>query len=140
MQIDGSHHHWFGEKGPKFTLLLTVDDATGTEAGRTESTVTVSDGALTSSFTVTRNISEQATDLGDGRDFDERHSSTYSTSGETDYYTFSLSKAREVTFALRRLSINLDMNLEGSEGNAISESTNSSTLKVRIQTTLEPGT
>ena len=94
LQIDGSHHHWFGEKGPKFILLLTVDDATGTEAGRTESTVTVSDSALTSSFTVTRNISEQATDLGDGRDFDERHSSTYSTSGETDYYTFSLSETR----------------------------------------------
>ena len=82
LQIDGSHHHWFGEKGPKFTLLLTVDDATGTEAGRTESTVTVSDGALTSSFTVTRNISEQATDLGDGSNFDERHSSTYTTAAK----------------------------------------------------------
>ena len=30
LQIDGSHHHWLGEKGPGFALLLTVDDATGT--------------------------------------------------------------------------------------------------------------
>ena len=30
LQIDGSHHHWFGEKVPRFTLLLTVDDATDT--------------------------------------------------------------------------------------------------------------
>ena len=30
LQIDGSHHHWLGEKVPRFTLLLTVDDATGT--------------------------------------------------------------------------------------------------------------
>jgi transposase len=30
LQIDGSHHHWLGENGPEFTLLLAVDDATGT--------------------------------------------------------------------------------------------------------------
>ncbi len=30
VQIDGSHHHWLGEDGPRFALLLTVDDATGT--------------------------------------------------------------------------------------------------------------
>ena len=30
LQIDGSHHQWLGEKCPRFTLLLTVDDATGT--------------------------------------------------------------------------------------------------------------
>jgi transposase len=30
LQIDGSHHHWLGENGPEFTLLLAIDDATGT--------------------------------------------------------------------------------------------------------------
>ena len=30
LQIDGSHHRWLGEQGPRFALLLTVDDATGT--------------------------------------------------------------------------------------------------------------
>ena len=30
LQIDGSHHQWLGEQGPWFTLLLAVDDATGT--------------------------------------------------------------------------------------------------------------
>ena len=30
MQVDGSHHRWLGEGGPRFALLLTVDDATGT--------------------------------------------------------------------------------------------------------------
>ncbi len=30
LQIDGNHYHWLGGKVPRFTLLLTVDDATGT--------------------------------------------------------------------------------------------------------------
>jgi transposase len=30
VQVDGSHHQWLGEQGPWFTLLLAVDDATGT--------------------------------------------------------------------------------------------------------------
>ncbi len=30
LQIDGSHHHWLGENGPEFTLLMGIDDATGT--------------------------------------------------------------------------------------------------------------
>ena len=30
VQIDGSHHRWLGENGPWLTLLLAVDDATGT--------------------------------------------------------------------------------------------------------------
>ena len=30
VQVDGSHHRWLGEGGPRFALLLTVDDATGT--------------------------------------------------------------------------------------------------------------
>ena len=30
LQIDGSHHRWLGEQGPRFALLLAVDDATGT--------------------------------------------------------------------------------------------------------------
>ena len=30
LQIDGSHHRWLGEDGPRFALLLAVDDATGT--------------------------------------------------------------------------------------------------------------
>ena len=30
LQIDDSHHQWLGEQGPWFTLLLAVDDATGT--------------------------------------------------------------------------------------------------------------
>ena len=30
VQIDGSHHRWLGEGRPRFTLLLSVDDATGT--------------------------------------------------------------------------------------------------------------
>ena len=29
MQIDGSHHPWLEERGPRFVLLLAVDDATG---------------------------------------------------------------------------------------------------------------
>jgi transposase len=29
VQIDGSHHRWLGERGPYMTLLLSVDDATG---------------------------------------------------------------------------------------------------------------
>lgn len=29
VQIDGSHHHWLEERGPRLTLLLAVDDATG---------------------------------------------------------------------------------------------------------------
>ncbi len=30
VQIDGSHHRWLGERGPWLTMLLAVDDATGT--------------------------------------------------------------------------------------------------------------
>ena len=30
LQIDGSHHRWLGEQGPRFVLLLAVDDTTGT--------------------------------------------------------------------------------------------------------------
>ena len=30
IQLDGSYHRWLGESGPQFTLLLAVDDATGT--------------------------------------------------------------------------------------------------------------
>jgi len=30
VQVDGSHHHWLEDRGPWFTLLLAVDDATGT--------------------------------------------------------------------------------------------------------------
>ena len=33
LQIDGIHHQWLGVKCPRFTLLLTVDDATGTVTG-----------------------------------------------------------------------------------------------------------
>ena len=29
IQLDGSHHHWLGEGGPKFALLFAVDYATG---------------------------------------------------------------------------------------------------------------
>ena len=29
LQIDGSHHRWLEERGPRFVLLLAVDDATG---------------------------------------------------------------------------------------------------------------
>ena len=32
MQIDGSHHPWLEDRGPKFVLLLAVDDATGVVA------------------------------------------------------------------------------------------------------------
>ena len=32
LQIDGSHHHWLEDRGPRFVLLLAVDDATGTVA------------------------------------------------------------------------------------------------------------
>ncbi len=32
MQVDGSYHPWLGNGGPRFTLLLAVDDATGTVA------------------------------------------------------------------------------------------------------------
>ena len=30
LQVDGSHHRWLGEEGPRFALLLAVDDATDT--------------------------------------------------------------------------------------------------------------
>ncbi len=30
LQIDGSHHAWLGDRGPLLTLLLAIDDATGT--------------------------------------------------------------------------------------------------------------
>ena len=30
VQLDGSHHAWLEDQGPKFALLLAVDDATGT--------------------------------------------------------------------------------------------------------------
>jgi len=29
IQIDGSHHRWFEDRGPKCTLLVYIDDATG---------------------------------------------------------------------------------------------------------------
>ena len=29
VQVDGSHHSWLGYRGPRFVLLLAVDDATG---------------------------------------------------------------------------------------------------------------
>ena len=29
IQLDGSHHRWLGDHRPPFTLLLAVDDATG---------------------------------------------------------------------------------------------------------------
>ena len=29
VQIDGSHHKWLEERGPHLTLLLSIDDATG---------------------------------------------------------------------------------------------------------------
>ena len=29
IQVDGSYHRWLGEDGPRFTLVLAVDDATG---------------------------------------------------------------------------------------------------------------
>ena len=29
LQTDGSHHPWLEERGPRFVLLLAVDDATG---------------------------------------------------------------------------------------------------------------
>ena len=32
VQIDGSHHRWLEDRGPRFVLLLAVDDATGTVA------------------------------------------------------------------------------------------------------------
>ena len=32
VQIDGSHHSWLEDRGPKLVLLLAVDDATGTVA------------------------------------------------------------------------------------------------------------
>ena len=32
VQIDGSHHPWLEDRGPKFVLLLAVDDATGVVA------------------------------------------------------------------------------------------------------------
>ena len=33
LQVDGSHHPWLEERGPRFVLLLAVDDATGTVVG-----------------------------------------------------------------------------------------------------------
>ena len=35
VQIDGSHHRWLEERGPKLVLLLAVDDATGAVAQAT---------------------------------------------------------------------------------------------------------
>ena len=32
LQIDGSHHPWLEDRGPRFVLLVAVDDATGTVA------------------------------------------------------------------------------------------------------------
>ena len=32
IQVDGSHHPWLGDQVPPFTLLIAVDDATGTVA------------------------------------------------------------------------------------------------------------
>ena len=32
VQIDGSHHPWLEDRGPKLTLLIAVDDATSTVA------------------------------------------------------------------------------------------------------------
>ena len=32
LQVDGSHHRWLEDRGPRFVLLLAVDDATGTVA------------------------------------------------------------------------------------------------------------
>ena len=32
VQIDGSQHPWLEDRGPKLTLLIAVDDATGTVA------------------------------------------------------------------------------------------------------------
>jgi len=32
LRIDGSHHAWLEERGPRFVLLLAMDDATGTVA------------------------------------------------------------------------------------------------------------
>ena len=29
LQVDGSHHPWLEDRGPRFVLLLAVDDATG---------------------------------------------------------------------------------------------------------------
>jgi hypothetical protein len=29
VQIDGSHHKWLEDRGPSFTLVLAIDDATG---------------------------------------------------------------------------------------------------------------
>ena len=29
LQVDGSHHAWLEQRGPRFALLLAVDDATG---------------------------------------------------------------------------------------------------------------
>ena len=33
IQMDGSHHPWLGDLAPPFTLLIAVDDATGTAVG-----------------------------------------------------------------------------------------------------------
>ena len=33
VQLDGSHHRWLEDRGPRFTLLLEADDATGRMAG-----------------------------------------------------------------------------------------------------------
>ena len=30
IQMDGSHHPWLGDQAPPFTLLIAVDNATGT--------------------------------------------------------------------------------------------------------------
>ncbi len=30
LQLDGSHHRWLEKRGPRLTLLLAIDDATGT--------------------------------------------------------------------------------------------------------------
>ena len=33
VQLDGSHHRWLEDRGPRFTPLLEADDATGRVAG-----------------------------------------------------------------------------------------------------------
>ena len=38
VQLDGSHHAWLEDRGPKFVLLLAVDDATGAVANAVFST------------------------------------------------------------------------------------------------------
>ncbi len=35
LQVDGSHHRWLEDRGPRFVLLLVVDEGTGTVANAT---------------------------------------------------------------------------------------------------------